>query len=222
MHDKLPSSRSNVQTDGLTTELFASDKKEAVEDKHMSQFDWDSFEGPDVMFRLGLSWRETPLKHDENNFRQHLGMESSRSNYFQDAHELFLHYWNQIETFSIFASIFIIFHLSMNDISFFLWLLTKHKFPLLFGSPSLCQPRKGSANVIRISSLILISIYATCAWCGRATRGSHWFCHKSLSGKQSHRSRPTTALLNDVISFSKWRCRWWQSRWQSTADNSKP
>lgn len=154
-----------------------------------------------------------------------------RPNYFQDAHELFPHYWNQIETFSIFRFHFHNFPLE-----------SKWRFLLLFdflrniNFHYLSTPRLSSAieaekggcecHLDQFVDLDLDLCYLRSVWPGdgRENFKFHWFRHKSLSraNKATPPGGPTKALLSDVISCSKWRCRCWQSRWQSTVDNAEP
>lgn len=123
------------------------------------------------MFSRGCrSWCETQLRPDRKYFfflrRQCWVAPDSRPNYFKDAHELFQHYWKQIETFSILRFHFNNFPLESKWRFLFLFDFLRNINFHYLSTPRLSsaiEAKKGDANVIWISSLILISIYATCA-----------------------------------------------------------
>lgn len=234
MHDNSPSSRSNVR---LTTEVWQRQKK-SDERRQTHESIWLKFVRGGrrdvwlglsvVMWNSAQTWRE---KRKHISLRRHWRVVPIIS-------KMRMNYSCIIEIkskhFQFFASIFIIFHLSPNDDFLFLFEFLRQINFHYFSSPpprlsSAIRARKGrDANVIWISSLILISIYATwrSRWPGREqerTLSSIDFAINLCHGaNKAAPVGPTMALLNDVISCSKWRCRCWQSRWQSTADNAKP
>lgn len=123
------------------------------EDKHMSQFDWNSFEGADVMFGWGCrSWCEIQLKHDEKkhiSLRRHWRVVPIIS-------KMRMNYSCIIEIkskhFQFFASIFIIFHLSPNDDFLFLFEFLRQINFHYFSSPSDCRvPSERERGEMRMS-----------------------------------------------------------------------